>query len=309
MFNYNEEEDEIPKFHKYKNLNKIFKLFDNKFTYHINKKTTNLQNHKKIFTLIMIILFSLLNVKNINTLANISNKEKIIKLKEINNIFNKKEEENINKIFDKKLNLNSNTNKKLNKKEENYSNNKNIIELYKIAIDEKHENELFDLIEKSQKNIETNYSMKNFRKNLNKKIESQPRFIQGKLKNPKKTLSNMAIFLSNFKNSQYIAKIGIGNPPQMIDVIFDTGSSNFWINSSKCRNKGCLINQSYNSTLSNTYIKGGKKVEVEFGSGIIYGSFCKDTIKIGSLEIPQQEFGEIEEVEGDIFTKLKFSGI
>lgn len=186
--------------------------------------------------------------------------------------------------------------------------NQNHIELIKVPIDEKHENEMFDIIEKTQKNLEASITLKKFKENLNKKIESQPRFTQGKMRMKSKTLSNMAIYLSNFKNSQYIARIGIGNPPQMIDVIFDTGSSNFWINSSRCKNTGCLMHESFNSTKSSTYSKGEKKVEVEFGSGIIYGSFCKDTVQVGNIELPKQEFGEIEELEGEIFTKLKFSG-
>lgn len=205
---------------------------------------------------------------------------------------------------------NKNTNNIAKSKTSNKNNNNiyNNIQLSKVNIDEKHENEMFDIIEKTQKNLEASITLKKFKENLNKKIESQPRFTQGKMRMKTKTLSNMAIYLSNFKNSQYIAKIGIGNPPQMIDVIFDTGSSNFWINSSKCRNPECLMHKSFNSTLSKSYLKGEKKVEVEFGSGVIYGSFCKDTVRVGNIELPKQEFGEIEEMEGEIFSKLKFSG-
>lgn len=127
----------------------------------------------------------------------------------------------------------------------------------------------------------------------------------------KNTYSNILLPLTNYKNTQYMGSIYIGTPPQQIDVIFDSGSSNFWITSSLCNSEYCKLHKSYSRSASSTSeIIPNSKCEVEFGSGVIIGSFTKDIVMINNgVKINSQAFGEIEEEKGEIFGKIKFSGI
>lgn len=115
--------------------------------------------------------------------------------------------------------------------------------------------------------------------------------------------------IKNYKNTQYIANIQIGTPPQEIPVILDTGSGNLWINSSECKSQGCVEHKSYNRHLSSTFSNIGLGVQVTFGSGLIVGEINQDTISLGGISVHNQVFGEIINETGDVFSNGYFSGI
>jgi hypothetical protein len=119
----------------------------------------------------------------------------------------------------------------------------------------------------------------------------------------------VAIALSNLRNTQYVGQIGVGTPPQWLNVIFDTGSSNLWVASSLCPSFGCVSHASYDHSASSTFREVGYDVQVKFGTGLIRGFISQDTFTLGPLNVTDQAFGEITEETGNVFQTGTFSGI
>lgn len=122
--------------------------------------------------------------------------------------------------------------------------------------------------------------------------------------------SNVKVIpLKNYKNTQYVGTIAIGNPPQSIPVIFDTGSGNLWVTSTLCKAYSCANHISYSRAKSQKFKRLGLGVQVTFGTGTVSGEINEDQFTVGNLNIPTQKFGEILDEDGDVFAAGKFSGI
>ncbi|CAI9294760.1 unnamed protein product [Lactuca saligna] len=118
------------------------------------------------------------------------------------------------------------------------------------------------------------------------------------------------ISLKNYMDAQYYGEIGIGTPPQKFTVIFDTGSSNLWVPSTKCYfSVACLLHSKYKSSQSSTYKKNGKSAAIRYGTGAISGFFSQDSIRLGDFTIKEQDFIEATKEPGITFVAAKFDGI
>ncbi|XP_057986458.1 aspartic proteinase isoform X2 [Hevea brasiliensis] len=118
------------------------------------------------------------------------------------------------------------------------------------------------------------------------------------------------VALKNYLDAQYYGEISVGTPPQKFTVIFDTGSSNLWVPSSKCfLSVACYFHSKYKSSQSSTYKKNGKSAEIHYGSGAVSGFFSYDNVNVGDLVVKDQEFIEATSEPSVTFLVAKFDGI
>lgn len=123
------------------------------------------------------------------------------------------------------------------------------------------------------------------------------------------TEDHFHIPLSNYYDSQYYGIIEIGTPAQKFDVVFDTATANLWVPSHSCKSAACELKTGYDSSQSTTYLSDGSPFSVHYGTAVVQGIISKDTVNIGGILIPEQEFGEGTKVFGAVFREAHFDGI
>lgn len=128
------------------------------------------------------------------------------------------------------------------------------------------------------------------------------------------------LVLKDYYNNQYVGEIGIGSPPQYMNVVFDTGSSDIWIPGRGCTECGDHQVFDYGESSSYLIVVDGegkdKSFEVDYGSGKVVGYQGSETISFGDVQIEGVNFGEVmfedEEIRSfmmDGIVGLGFSGL
>ncbi|XP_010890324.1 nothepsin [Esox lucius] len=115
--------------------------------------------------------------------------------------------------------------------------------------------------------------------------------------------------LYNFMDAQYYGQISLGTPPQNFTVVFDTGSSDLWVPSSYCISEACAMHERFEAYKSSTFHHDGRRFGIHYGTGHMLGIMSREVLKIGSITVENQEFGESVFEPGFVFVMAKFDGV
>lgn len=105
------------------------------------------------------------------------------------------------------------------------------------------------------------------------------------------------------KRKALIAEIALGTPPQTMKCLIDTGSSDLWVPSKRC--KRCNTANHFDADASSTFFAelahtrrgdAPKQVELDYGSGSVLGFIVHDDLQFGSVEVEHQTFIIVEDV-------------
>ncbi|KAF8101397.1 hypothetical protein N665_0206s0073 [Sinapis alba] len=127
----------------------------------------------------------------------------------------------------------------------------------------------------------------------------------------KKGNTNVGVVsLSNFKNVVFYGEVSVGTPPQHFNVVFDTGSSNFWIPSTLWSTQTTYPHQKFNAKASKTYfpVSGRKEYDFRYASGELKGTLSQDKLMLGGITLEAQDFF-VGSKPDSYFTRVKFDGI
>ncbi|CAD5221627.1 unnamed protein product [Bursaphelenchus okinawaensis] len=100
-------------------------------------------------------------------------------------------------------------------------------------------------------------------------------------------------WLYGYQDTIYIGEIKVGTPPQTFRVVIDTGSSNFWIVDSSCKEPQCAVKNRFVSKNSSTYTAVNKPWNIKYGTGDASGTSCTESIKLNdNFTVQNAEMGQ-----------------
>lgn len=133
------------------------------------------------------------------------------------------------------------------------------------------------------------------------------------------TSDTSSIIINDYMDAQYYGTISAGTPAQEVRVIYDTGSSNLWIDNGKGGGFGGILDglfggsdhQTYDHSESSTYEQDGSIFNIEYGSGPVSGVYSVDTVTMGTFTLDNYKFAEVSDTSGlgTAYTVGSFDGI
>ncbi|KAJ2717250.1 aspartic proteinase precursor [Coemansia spiralis] len=106
----------------------------------------------------------------------------------------------------------------------------------------------------------------------------------------------------------YFGNIQLGKPPQDFRVVFDTGSSDFWIPSVDCDSEACQRHSRFAAANSSSYATSHLPFSVAYGSGGLIGQVGADTLHVGGASVPDVHVGLATHMSR-FFSTARFDGV
>jgi hypothetical protein len=109
----------------------------------------------------------------------------------------------------------------------------------------------------------------------------------------------------------YYSTVQVGEPAQSFNVIFDTGSSDFWVVSNDCLTKTyCHNHQQFQLRKSTSYRKHEPEnsLIIRYGTGSIHARIGHDTLHIGTMTLKDQFMADATQLSRE-FKTLPIDGI
>lgn len=89
----------------------------------------------------------------------------------------------------------------------------------------------------------------------------------------------------NLGDNAYVSEFYVGNPPQKMRGLFDTGSTNTWVlNKAVNLGQGVEKQFSFDDAASSSAKKLSQKAAIQFGSGALAGHFMTDDLRLGTCD-------------------------
>ncbi|KAG0338794.1 hypothetical protein BG004_007085, partial [Podila humilis] len=93
-------------------------------------------------------------------------------------------------------------------------------------------------------------------------------------------------------DTQWVAAMLIGTPPQEFSVVFDTGSSDLWVSSVSCQSSTCMSLRRFNPQRSSTFREDNRQWAINYADNSrVSGVLGSDDVKVAGISVQAQTFG------------------
>ncbi|KAF7313424.1 Acid protease [Mycena chlorophos] len=94
-------------------------------------------------------------------------------------------------------------------------------------------------------------------------------------------------------DTTFVTTLQLGTPPRPFNIILDSGSGDFWVESDQCSNNGagCGNHTFLGPDLSSSFVNLEQDFSIEYGSGSASGQLVNDSLRMAGMILDNFTFG------------------